>query len=458
VDGIQRKLKQSLQYKLSVWLCLAITAIAIAGGTFAFFSAFNEANEQQDDQLRQVAALFNNHVALLKQQNNMEAGHESSSDSDPEFRVLVQIISPSGIEVLGTHQPPLAIPAGTVQGIKTITVNDEEWRIFVKALDAKQQVVVAQKIVVRDGVASESATATLIPFVILIPVLLLIVSYLVREMFKPVKRLARDLDERAEQDIHEIDQTHLPSEITPFVAAINRMLLRVDHSVELQRRFVADAAHEMRTPLTALSLQVERLAAAETPEQARARLTQLKNGLERTSLLLNQLLALARAQQTVSVEKTEVSVQHVFRRVLEDLMPLVQAKHIDLGVTSEIDARVSVHEIDLSILIKNLVDNAIRYTPEGGQVDLSIHGDKLEVIIQIDDTGPGIPKHERGRVFDPFYRVIGNDIEGSGLGLSIVKTIATKIGAQIHLDDSVLHLASSGLCVSVVIPLPRNGF
>jgi two-component system, OmpR family, sensor kinase len=452
MDGFKRKLKHSLQYKLSLWLCLAIAAIAMAGVTFSFFSAFDEANEQQDDQLRQVAALFNNHVVPLKKGDNQQIDH----DSDPEFRVLVQIISPSGIEVLGTNQPPLALGANTSDGIQTVTVSNEAWRIFVKTLNSAQRVVVAQKIVVRDDVARESATATLIPFMVLIPVLLLIVSYLIREMFKPVSRLAKDLDQRAEQDLHEIDPTSLPSEITPFVAAINRMLLRVDHSVEQQRHFVTDAAHEMRTPLTALSLQVERLAAAETPEQVKARLGILKNGLDRTSLLLNQLLALAHAQQTKEQDRTGASVLQVFRRVLEDLMPLAQAKNIDLGVTSEIDAWVPAQEIDLTILIKNLVDNAIRYTPEGGRIDLSIRGNKHEVIIQIDDTGAGISKHERERVFDPFYRVPGNDAAGSGLGLSIVKTIAQRMNAHVELSTSMAYEKSSGLCVSVVIPIPRN--
>jgi two-component system, OmpR family, sensor kinase len=452
MDGFQRKLKHSLQYKLSLWLCLAIAAIALAGGTFSFFSAFDEANEQQDDQLRQVAALFNSSVVPLKREGNQQVGH----DSDPEFRVLVEIVSTSGIEVLGTNQPPLALPAKTTDGIQTATVAEESWRIFVKTLNSRQRVVVAQKIVVRDGVARESATATLIPLVILIPVLLLIVSYLIREMFKPVSRLAKDLDQRAEQDLHEIDPANLPSEITPFVAAINRMLLRIDHSIELQRRFITDAAHEMRTPLTALSLQIERLAAAETPEQARARLSILKDGLNRASLLLNQLLALARAQQTSAQKRSEISVQLIFRRVLEDLMPLAQAKNIDLGVTSETDAWITAQEIDLTVLIKNLVDNAIRYTPQGGRTDLSIHVNKGEVLIQIDDTGPGIAKQERDRVFDPFYRVPGNDAAGSGLGLSIVKTIATRMNAQVNLSASSAYEKSSGLCVSVVIPLSHN--
>ena len=453
MDGFKRKLTQSLQYKLSVWLCVAIIAMAIAGGTLSFATAFEEANEMQDDQLKQVAALIHGHVVPLVMQKTEKAALANASvlDTDPEFRIVVQIMSPTGIEVLVANQLPLLVPVSVSDGIQTLTLQDEEWRIFVKTLNRQQRVVVAQLIEVRDEVAQESAIATLIPFIVLIPVLLLLISYLIREMFKSVTTLAMDLDQRSEQDLHAIDETNLPSEILPFVVAINRMLMRVDHSVEQQRRFVADAAHEMRTPLTALSLQAELFDASDMSEQARQRLATLKNGLERTRLLLNQLLAFARAQQFNKDEKEEVSVQHAIRRALEDLIPLAEAKHIDVGVVSELDAKLSVQEFDLIVLIKNLVDNAIRYTPNGGKIDLSMTRNQEKIILKITDTGPGIPEAERERVFDPFYRLLGNDQTGSGLGLSIVKAIATRMGAKIELDSVK---GNSGLCVSVVFHQP----
>lgn len=444
MDGFKRKLKQSLQYKLSVWLCVTIVAVAIAGGTFSFATAFEEANEMQDDQLRQVAALFKNNVAQIAPEPN----HGSVSDTNLEFLILVEVLTPSGIKVLSVRQPPLAVPKNIADGIQTVTLQQEPWRIFVTTLNASERLVVAQKIAVRDEVAGESATATLIPYAILIPLLLLIIAYLVRQMFRPVTQLAEDLDQRAEQDLREINQANLPSEILPFVAAINRMLLRVDQSVAEQRRFVADAAHEMRTPLTALSLQVESLDASDMSEQAQQRLLRVKKGLQRTRLLLNQLLALARVQQDNTGEKVEVSVQQVFRRVLEDMLPLAEAKHIDVGVIGETDARLLIQEFYLASLIKNLVDNAVRYTPVGGKIDLSVRSEKQRVIIQIDDTGPGIPLAEQERVFDAFYRVLGNDESGSGLGLSIVKTIAERIDADIVLENG----EQSGLRVKVSIP------
>lgn len=454
MDDFKIALNRSLQFKLSAWLFTVITVIALAGSALSFVFAFNEANDLQDDQLRQVVALFHKHVVPVAPLES----EDPALDTEPEFRVLVEIVGAQGIEVLGSRHPQLVLPADTQDGLQTRMIDKVQWRLLVKTFNSQQRLVVAQKIAVRDMVALESATTTLIPYIILIPLLLFIISYLVRRMFKPVALLAADLDERSEDDLQEINQLNLPAEILPFVAAINRMLTRVNESVMQQKRFVADAAHEMRTPLTALSLQVERLEVAENPEQMKARLAILKSGILRTQALLNQLLALARAQQAGSQEKTVVSIQHVFRRVLEELMPLADSKHIDLGVANEIDAYLDIQEIDLIILIRNLVDNAIRYTPERGQIDLSVQLNKFEIIIQIDDTGPGIAKEERTRVFDPFYRVIGNDTAGSGLGLSIVKAIATRIGAQVHLGNSAAHGERSGLCVSIVIPWTKNTF
>jgi len=236
------------------------------------------------------------------------------------------------------------------------------------------------------------------------------------------------------------------------VVAINRLLSRVAQSVAVQRRFVADAAHELRSPLTALSLQAERLEAADMSAQARERLASLRTGIQRTRSLLDQLLTLARAQESSHEQSGTVSVQHVFRQVLEELMPLAQAKHIDAGVVSSGDTNVIAREADLKTLVKNLVDNAIRYTPDGGQIDLSVRTNESKVILQVDDTGPGILEEERERVFDPFYHVLGNDEVGSGLGLSIVQTMADRIGASVHLGYSN-EQTKSGLRVKVIFPV-----
>lgn len=220
------------------------------------------------------------------------------------------------------------------------------------------------------------------------------------------------------------------------MVANNRLLERVSQSMALQRRFLADAAHELRSPLTALSLQSERLGAAEMSVPARQRLAALQGGLMRSRQLLDQLLALARAREADMGQAGQVSLRRICHQVIEDLMPLAEAKGIDIGIDGEADASVMAHEVDLQSLVRNLVDNAIRYTPQAGKVDLIIQTERGQATLQVSDSGPGIAQAERQRVFDPFYRILGNDEVGSGLGLSIVKTLADRMGATVQLQHT----------------------
>lgn len=445
MDGLQAKVAQSLQLKLSLWLALVIFGVALVAGVFSFFVAFDEANELLDAQLIQVGALVNRH-----QTGDLElTPNAGTPDAESESHVILQVLPPPDVTAEKLTPGALTLPSNLVEGVQTVTVNSDAWRVFVKTLDSGSRIAVSHRTKVRDDISRNSALSTLMPFVILIPVLLLLVGNLIRQMFKPLKLLASDLDQRAEQDLRPVSDVNLPSEIHPFVIAINRLFGRVSESMEVQHRFVADAAHELRSPLTALSLQAEQLEAADMSPLARERLSTLRGGLKRTQTLLVQLLAFARAQQGPLSQPAIISIQRVLLQVLEDMMPLAEAKRIDLGVVGEIDASVSVTEADFRTLVKNLIENAIRYSPSGGQVDVSVHSNTGEVILIVEDTGPGIPVSERQRVFDPFYRVLGHDEDGSGLGLSIVKAIANRVGAKVDLETTSPQRAASGLLVKV---------
>ena len=447
MDGSQGKIGQSLQAKLSGWIAAVIAVLALAAGVFSFGMAFQEANELQDDQLRQIAILANSHNLLLSPRDAAAI----DTEIDPESRVILQVLYPVGATTTKPGGTGLDLPANLPDGIQTVTVKDETWRILVRPLDTGARIAVGQQTSVRNEIARNSAMRTLLPFVVLIPILLLLVSELIRQMFKPVKQLALDLDQRDQQDLRDVADDHVPSEIRPFVIAINRLLSRVAQSMAVQRRFLADAAHELRSPLTALSLQAERLALSDLSIQARQRLGALQSGLQRSRQLLDQLLALARAQESDKGQASEVSARRIAHQVMEDLMPLAQVKNIDLGMVGEKDANLQVQEIDLRTLLKNLVDNAIHYTPKDGKIDLHIRSFMGKTILQIEDTGPGIPEDERERVFDPFYRILGNEEVGSGLGLSIVKSIADRIGAVVTLGYA-RGKEKTGLSVSVEFP------
>ena len=445
MDGFQAKVAQSLQFKLSLWLTLVIFGIAMAAGVFSFLVAFDEANELLDAQLIQIAALVNRHQMGVLEITPKPA----KPDTDAESHVILQVLPSPGVTAGKSMPGALALPSDLVEGVQTVAVDSDTWRVFVKTLDAGSRIAVSQRTKVRDDIARNSALSTLMPFVILIPVLLLMVGDLIRQMFSPLKLLASDLDQRAEQDLRRVSEVNLPSEIHPFVVAINRLLGRVSESIAVQHRFVADAAHELRSPLTALSLQAGQLEASDMSPLARARLTTLRSGLKRTQILIVQLLAFARAQQAQLEKPPLIPILPVLRQVLEDLMPLAEAKNIDLGVLGEIDAGINIDEHDLGSMVKNLVENAIRYSPFGGQVDLSVQVTSGEVSLIVEDTGPGIPVSERQRVFDPFYRILDHDGDGSGLGLSIVKAIADRVGATVTLETTSPQRSASGLRVTV---------
>ena len=204
--------------------------------------------------------------------------------------------------------------------------------------------------------------------------------------------------------------------------------------------------------MTAISLQAERLSEAEMSELARERLQILRQGVNRGRNLLDQLLALAKVQSNPEFMKTLLPIQNIYYQVLEDLMPLAEAKQIDIGIEGTLNVQIWANELDLIMIVKNLVDNAIRYTPIGGRVDLSVIQRDNRMILQIQDNGPGISVAERERVLDPFYRILGNDQIGSGLGLSIVNAISKRLDAKIDFDFTDKE-TQTGLKIQISIPI-----
>ena len=443
MDGFKKRLSESVQLRLSVALSLAILLVAVLAGIFAFVSAFDEAHELQDDTLHQVAVLFDRQQMTLQ----YPEGQRIEGD-DEESRLIIQYLADGKNATGNTDEViPLPLPTDLVDGLSTLQIGGEAFRVLVRTTVHGERIAVAQEVSARDKDARESAWRSLLPFLILFPVLLLVIGDLVRKLFRPIASLAAEVDRRAEQELYPVDEQHLPTEIRPFVVAINRLLGRVAQSVDSQRRFVADAAHELRSPMTALSLQAERLATADMSAAARERLLALSRGIERSRKLIDQLLSLAAAQSAAQRPQATVSVHDIYRQVLEDLLPLAERKHLDIGVEGE-DVQVLINPMDGFTLVKNLVDNAIRYSPEGGKIDLWVTLEQGTARLQIKDCGPGISVDEYARVFDPFYRCLGSGETGSGLGLSIVREIAQRSGARVELGFAD-EINKTGLCVSV---------
>ncbi len=447
--GSKGKVGKSLQLRLSSWVSIILIVMGISAGAFSFVSAYHEAIELQDDQLGDLKTLIvQKHLSLSNGQNQNYV-----FPTEPESFLIARFSSTETLPLSKDERELFEKTQSLPEGLQTISFQDRDWRIVLNRGEDGSRLIVGQQTEVRDDAAMDAGVQTLLPILILIPLLLFAVRALVRGMFTPLTALAVKLDASQAHGVAELGISDVPSEIQPFVSALNRLFARLASAAAFQRRFVADAAHELRSPLTALSLQAERLDAGKLDTQeAEERLTLLRSGIARTRALLDQLLNFARAQEErLDKNKASLSLQSVLRLVLEDLQPIAEAKNIDIGFVGTQDALVMASEAEIVSIMKNLIDNALRYTPDGGRVDMTIETTADGSVFQIDDTGPGIPPEERDRVFDPFYRMLGSDVSGSGLGLSIVKATVERIGAKIHLDytDAAQR---NGLRVCIVFP------
>ena len=423
MDG-QREVNQSIQFKLVLWISLLIVLMGAVAGTASFYLASEDAYTVQDDQLKQVAVLLANHNAL-------DAIMDSTAKiNEPEDLMVVQNLS--GTPQKNTIHLPITLP----DGISSVVVDGEEWRVFVGATQSTQRIAVAQRTSTRDEFSRNSGLQTILPLLALIPCLIALTIGLVRRAFRPVAKLAHALDRSDERNLALLPQTDIPSEILPFVHSINGLFQRLSRSIEQQNRFIADAAHELRSPITALSVQVDNLQKLTMPADAQQRLYALQTGLQRTTNLLEQLLSLARHQSTHGV-KEMVDWVSLAREVVSELHPLAAAKNIDIGIDKETVTMTLANRFDLHTLMMNAISNAIRYTPKEGKIDVCVYIRDTQAVFEVHDTGIGISIDDVDRVFEPFYRVLGNNEVGSGLGLSIVKKIADNLGGEVKIKSIV---------------------
>jgi len=425
-------MSNSLRRKLSGWIAIVTIISGIIAGACSFFLAFGEAQELQDDQLLQVALLVGRSGKVVEPWTGMT---RAEGNSDPDARIVISPLDVKEQEVQSNRTAPLSkLPSTLPDGFTTVDSHGDTWRLYIRTLPSGKRIAVGQLTAVRNETARDSGLRTLIPLLLLVPFLTLLIAWIVRRSLAPVSDLSRLLDQRDDTNLTTLPERGVPEEIRPFVVSINSLMRRLAETIEQQRRFIADAAHELRSPLTALTLQAENLEQEVSPEERQERLQKLKQGLARTRSLLDQLLSLARQQSSV-VPAAEVHLNGIVRQVLEDLIPLATAKGIDLGCERLDQIVMNAPAEGLAILMRNAIDNAIRYTPSGGMVNVALFYEEGQAVFQVSDTGPGIPDEEEDQVFEPFYRVMGTDEIGSGLGLSIVRSIADRLGGKVTLRN-----------------------
>ena len=438
-------LRASLRARLLAWLLGGVALVGVAGGLIVYRNALAEADAFFDYHLKETA-LF------LRDQPVEYVFPTPIPPNDVAYDFVVQIWTIDGRRIyIGPEQ--VVLPNSTALGYSTVNTSGGQWRVYGTASPTKV-VQVAQPMSVRRQQAAQLAVRTLEPFALLMPLLGIIVWLAVGRALQPLQRLAKAVKARRVNALEPLSGERLPEEVRPLVDSLNDLLGRLTAALDRERAFMADAAHELRTPLTALHLQLGALARAATePERAEA-MGKLSEGVQRAIRLVEQMLALARQEPRAEPVRTRFALDELGREVVAELVPLADARRIDLGIPEAQTAFVRGERDAVATLIRNLVDNAVRYTPPGGRVDVSIETSAqapTRAVLKVSDNGPGIAPEERVRVFDRFYRRPGTEAPGSGLGMAIVKAIAQAHGAAVVLDSG-----ASGRGLSVTVSFPAD--
>jgi len=431
----------SIRRQLIVGLLLAVVAGCVVAAAWTYITARDEANALFDYHLEQIAWSMRDHSF----QRELVAP-PSAGELESDF--VVQIWDRSGREIY-LSRPHARVPGYTPLGFTDQHTGDAAWRVF--AVRARGRVIqVAQPQRVRDRLAASLALRAAAPIALLVPLLAALVWIVVGRGLRPLEAIAAAVRKRHSTSLEPLSVGAVPDELSPLVGELNSLLARLGNTLELQRRFVADAAHELRSPLTALRLQAQLAERAGNGAARSQAIAELKRGVERATRVVEQLLTLARQGPDARTEGGEtVDLLALAQAVVTDFVPLAAQKNIDLGLAQAAPAKLRGDPAALRVLLANLVDNAVRYTPRGGAVDVDVGDAGADgAFLAVSDSGPGIPQDERERVFDRFYRVPGSGEVGSGLGLAIVREIAERQAARVSLEDR----PGGGLVVRVRFP------
>ena len=445
----------SLRARLLWFLLAAIVATAVVQVSVTYRTARAEADEIFDYHMQQMALALRAGLPV--------GGPGTMGNSfvdDHEFEFAVQVWTDNGLQVFQSTARA-ALPQRAVLGFTNVQAQGTTWRVY--SMQAQSQVIqVAQDLAARRAMAGTLALRTVLPIAVMAPLLMLLVWWVVGASLHPVSRVRRQLAARQADELGAISEEGLPDEIRPLVRELNGLFGRVRGAFEAQQSFVADAAHELRSPLAALKLQVQGLQRASDDTMRALAVARLGAGVDRATRLVEQLLVLARQQASAAASPAPqaVALADIARGAVADAAPAAQARDIDLGLGEADEGTVLGHAEALRILLRNLLDNAIKYSPAGGKVDLEVvrTGDRLQLVVE--DSGPGIPAADRERVLDRFHRGAGTGVAGSGLGLAIVKAIAELHGASLRLGHSVrlgglsveLSFARSGRAATAAEP------
>ena len=544
-----RQLFKSMQFQLIFWSVSSLLLLAIIAGGYGFWYSYEDFNDFQDDNLKSMSALLEQTIDIKdsdssplqrKKKIHFETDEDEGSitvdvlnkawtpaktnktspknkvkrDKDADNEQIKDIDKSINVDNISSDDISLKNLPLIPSGISTQIIDNKEWRVY-RSDHEQRVIIVRQRTEFQEDLAEANAMQAFLPLILGIAFLMLLLPFIMWRMLKPVRQLHSEINSRQESDLSPLSINNLPTELLPLAQSLNRLLALVKISIERQQRFIADAAHELRSPLTAVSLQLQRLQRLTSDTVMTEGLDKLAIRLTRNQRLVEQLLTLARAGNiTNNIEHTPVSIKAIIEQVIGLLIPIIDSKNIELNVEFQADDYVSIDETSALMLVKNLIQNAIVYTPDNGQVAVNlfhlkqnlnhstklaltpqsnfgthvIHSGKIDkfsklsndrLVLQIMDSGKGIHPDNYTSSFEPFVRLNQpskiaeklsgslvdplrsdsagtktNEIQGTGLGLSIVKTICEQADIDMFMSASTLtHVGqdnNKGLCITLV--------
>lgn len=467
MEGRKGRLVRSLKLRLCLILCIIGIFFTAVVSTRSYNKTLDGARLYIDEEISQIADIIVAYNMPLPKrwsepnffENNFFRNHSRHRNNDSYDSLFLQ---PSLSDLFERHrdiiiaplytQPgeTIFIPMNIEDGLYSILINDNRVRCYIATNKQGIRFVVARSLSIINDAVEQAFRDSLIEFLVLIGIYIPTVLVIMNLMFLPVRRLAFDIDKRKENDLRPLNAEKIPSELDVFIDALNRLFNKTSESLQNERRFIADAAHEMRTPLTALSLQAEAFKEEGLDDEQKEQLLELRQAIRRQRDLTTKLLNYARSQCSQPHDFQNIVVKNLFIEILEELGALADDKNIDFGIEGEVDSVIHSDKNILESILINLCSNALKYTQENGQVDLSCEENSEEIIISVKDNGCGIPEDKLKLVFEPFYRVGGDTarVSGTGLGLAIVKSSAEELGAKVELSN----VKEGGLLARVILP------
>jgi len=430
---------RSIRARLLVALIILVALISLLAAGVTYRRVLNETSTLFDYQLRQMALSLRGQISLAPR---IEVPPDQG---DTDF--VVQIWDIFGARTY-VSRPGLPMINQTVLGYADLSLRGQPWRAY--GLQTADGVIqIAQPVQVREALARGAAERVVIPLILLLPIMIGAVAWIVRRGLLPLRFVAAEVQRRGARTLAPLGTGNLPREIEPLVSELNRLLERLQQAFAAQRAFISDAAHELRSPLTALRLQLQLLdRAPDETERLEAR-ARLGAAVERAIHLVEQLLTLARNEpQEAAMNFENLDLAAAAAEAIRETHDLALARNIDLGLEAAPDLYILGNREAVRTLVRNLVDNAVRYTPPGGTVQVRCRSAAQQALLEVSDSGPGIPAADKERVFDRFYRRAAAQGDGTGLGLAIVKAIAERHSARIDLGNA----PGGGLHVVVSFP------